>query len=69
MVGSEEKRRLIDAYGESFHDRRPVAKSVAGLLIVAFIAVVGASYGERDQTNSGATPDAKVSGKQVVTGR
>lgn len=70
MVGSEEKRRLIDAYGDPLGHRWPVAKAVAGLLIVALISVLGAIYGEREEVNAGATPDAaKVSEKRVATGR
>ena len=69
MVGSEEKRRLIDAYNDP-DDRRPVARAVAGLLIVAIISLVGVSYGERDAESAGATADAaKASAKRVATGR
>ena len=50
MIGAEEKRRLIDAYRDSLDGRKAVARSAAGLLIVALVAGFGASYAERDET-------------------
>jgi len=62
MVDSEEKRKLIAHYREPLVDRWVVARSVAGLLIVTFIAVVGAIFAEPDEINNPsvrATPDGE----------
>lgn len=82
MVSPDEKRRLIADYGGPMRPRAIVAKALAGLLIVAVIAAIGASYPERDETRvargtvkSGTKSDnAKpaaggVTGKQAATGR
>ena len=66
MVDSEEKRKLIAHYREPLVDRWVVARSVAGLLIVTFIAVVGAIFAEPDEINNPsvrATPDGKESAR------
>ena len=47
MVDSAEKRKLIAHYREPLAERWVVARSVAGLLILTFIAVVGAIYADR----------------------
>ena len=52
MVDSEEKRKLIAHYRDPLAERWVVARSVAGLLIVTFIAVVGAIYAEPDEINN-----------------
>lgn len=43
MVSSSEKRRLLDAYREPVDARAAIAKCIAGLLIVAGIALIGVS--------------------------
>jgi len=67
MVDSEEKRKLIVHYRDPLAERWIVARSVAGLLIVTVIAVVGAVYAEPDEINNArvrATPDvARVRAK------
>jgi hypothetical protein len=67
MVDSEEKRKLIAHYRDPLAERWLVARSVAGLLIVTSIAVVGAIYAEPDEINNAgvrATPDvARVRAK------
>ena len=67
MVDSEEKRKLIAHYRDLFAERGVVARSVVGLLIVTFIAVVGAIYAEPDEINNARvreTPDvARVRAK------
>ena len=67
MVDSEGKRKLIARYGDPLAERRVVASSVAGLLIVTFIAVVGVIYAEPDEINNArvrATPDPAKAGAQ-----
>jgi len=61
MVGSEEKRRLIADYRDALEERRAVARSAAGLTIVALVAAVGvidAVPGEMDAAKVRANPDA-----------
>ena len=64
MVGSEEKRRLIADYRDALEERRAVARSAAGLMIVALVAAVGvidAVPGEMDAAAASATSNAAKS--------
>ena len=59
MVSSSEKRELLESYREPVNARAAVAKSIAGLLIVALVAVFGVSYvGEGTMSLTVATPQA-----------
>ena len=62
MVSSSEKRRLLEAYREPIDARAAIAKCVAGLVIVAGIALIGVSSGEGELT-------ASVSAPRVASGR
>ena len=59
MVSSDEKRQLLETYHEPVNARAAVAKSIAGLLIVVLVALLGASYGgEGAMSVTAATPQA-----------
>ena len=59
MVSSSEKRQLLESYREPVSARSAVAKSIAGLLIVALVALFGGSYvAEGTMSVTVATPQA-----------
>jgi hypothetical protein len=64
MVDSSEQRRLIACYREPRNARAVVARCAAGLLIVAVIAIAGASY-----SDSEAPETARVNAPRVASGR
>lgn len=77
MVNSEQKRKLIADYGDSLDAPVAVARSVAGLLIVVLIALVGATSPDQTSDSSakaeapqaGGKAAAELSAKRVATGR
>ena len=44
MVNASEKHRLLEAYRDPAYARTAVARAVAGLTIVAVVALIGDSY-------------------------
>ena len=63
MVTSSEKRRLLEEYREPVDARGALAKAAVGLLIVAGLALIGATYPVPEE------PSAEVSSKRVASGR
>jgi len=59
MVSSSEKRQLLESYRDPVSARAAVATSIAGLLIVALLALFGVGYvGEGTTSVTAATPQA-----------
>ena len=77
MINSEQKRKLIADYRESLDAPLAVARSVAGLLIITVIALIGAtspdethdSNAKAEAAQRGEKAAAELSAKRVATGR
>ncbi len=77
MINSEQKRKLIADYRESLDAPVAVARSVAGLLIITVIALIGATSPDGTHDSSakveaaqrGEKAAAELSAKRVGTGR
>ena len=63
MVSSSEKRRLLESCREPVNAWGVIAKSVAGLLIVALVALFGTSYSGEGERDAGAPTPRVVSGR------
>lgn len=63
MIGSAEKRRLLEAYRAPLNARAAVARAAAGLVIVFGVSVIGFNYA------GDVEPRAAFSSQQAASGR
>ena len=64
MITSDERRKLIERYGQPVDARAALAAAAAALLIVVLVAAFGASFSETDPADA-----AAISAKRLATGR
>ena len=63
MVNASEKRRLLESYRKPVNARAAIARAVAGLLIVAIVALIGERYSLDREVGS------EIRSQQAASGR